>query len=132
MPEPPLPVEVGMAILATMYRTSYCEAFYEEMIAIAGMVNQEKGPASLGDLPLIVLAADDSIKKMPEAMVKAIGQNAFEKLLQVAQEFPQELMGLSTRGKLIVVENSSHYIQWDQPKVVIDAIKEIVEQSRGK
>ncbi|NTU55221.1 MAG: alpha/beta hydrolase [Anaerolineales bacterium] len=132
MPEPPLPVEVGRAILATMYRTSYCEAFYEEMIAIAGMVNQEKGPASLGDLPLIVLAADDSIKKMPEAMVKAIGQNAFEKLLQVAQEFPQELAGLSTRGRLIVVENSSHYIQWDQPKVVIDAIKEIVEQVRDK
>ena len=132
MPEPPLPVEVGRAILATMYRTSYCEAFFEEMIAIAGMVNQEKGPASLGDLPLIVLAADDSIKKMPEAMVKAIGQNAFEKLLQVAQEFPQELAGLSTRGRLIVVENSSHYIQWDQPKVVIDAIKEIVEQVRDK
>lgn len=132
MPEPPLPVEIGMAILATMYRTSYCEATYEEMVAIAGMVSQEKGPASLGDLPLIVLAADDSIKKMPEAMVKAIGQNAFEKLLQLAQEFPQELAGLSTCGKLIVVENSSHYIQWDQPKIVIDAIKEIVEQVRSK
>jgi pimeloyl-ACP methyl ester carboxylesterase len=69
---------------------------------------------------------------MPEAMVKAIGQNAFEKLLQVAQEFPQELAGLSTRSKLIVVENSSHYIQWDQPKFVVDAIKEIVEQVRDK
>jgi len=40
----------------------------------------------------------------------------------------EELAGLSTRGKRIVVRESSHNIQLDAPQVIIDAIREIFEQ----
>jgi hypothetical protein len=39
-----------------------------------------------------------------------------------------ELAGLSSQGKQVIAAESSHYIQWDQPELVIDAIRKIVEQ----
>jgi pimeloyl-ACP methyl ester carboxylesterase len=132
LPDPPLPADVEAAVWATMYRTSYCKAVGEEMTAIAKMLRQEEGPASMGDLPLIVLTANDSVRKLPENVINAIGRDAFDKLVQVSQELQQELASLSTNGKQVIVEDSGHYIQWDQPQFVIDAIREIVEQARGE
>lgn len=132
LPDVPLPVDVGMAIWATMYRTSYCQAINEEMAAIGEMFSQEEGPASLGDLPLIVLTANDSVRKLPENVINAIGRDTFEKLVQVSQELQQELASLSTQGKQVIVMDSGHYIQWDQPGAVIDAIWEVVEQVRSE
>ena len=43
----------------------------------------------------------------------------------------QELVRLSTRGKLVIAGKSGHEIHWYQPELVIDAIKEIVEQVHG-
>jgi hypothetical protein len=43
----------------------------------------------------------------------------------------------STRGRLVIAEESTHTIQLDQPKLVIGAIREVVEawqenpQNRG-
>jgi pimeloyl-ACP methyl ester carboxylesterase len=132
IPEAPLPADVGMAIWATMYRTTYPEAMNNETFAISKMLSQPEGPSRLGSLPLIVLSANDSITKTPESFVKAMGCDTFEKLVQVGQELQQELAGLSTQGKQIIVEDSGHYIQWDQPQVVIDAIHAIMEQVRGE
>jgi pimeloyl-ACP methyl ester carboxylesterase len=128
--EPPFPADVGAAVWATMYRTGYPEATKNEYIAMKEMLSQPNGPASLGDLPLIVLSASDSVSKTPEAVINAMGQEAFTEMVQTAQELQQELAGLSTQGKLIGVKDSGHYIQWDQPGAVIDAIREVVEQIR--
>ena len=130
IPEAPLPADVGAAIWATIYRTTYCEGMNNETIAIAGMLSQPEGPASLGSLPLIVLSANDSLTKTPETVIKAMGRDVFAKLVQVAQELQQELANLSTQGKQVIVEDSGHYIQWDQPGMVIDAIREVVGQVR--
>ncbi len=132
LPEPPLPADVGMAVLATMYRTTYPRAMNDEMAAIAEMVTRPEGPVSLGDMPLIVLSANDSITKTPESAVNAMGRDTFAKLVQVTQELQQELASLSTQGRQIIVKDSGHYIQWDQPKVVVDAIQAIVEQVRDR
>lgn len=43
-----------------------------------------------------------------------------------------ELVSLSTQGVQVIAEGSIHFIQWDQPDLVIDAIREIVEQVRGE
>lgn len=51
---------------------------------------------------------------------------------QVSQELLQELVGLSSQGEQVIAEQSSHYIQWDQPNLVIDAIRTMVEQVRGE
>jgi hypothetical protein len=42
----------------------------------------------------------------------------------------EELVQRSDNGKLMMAENSSHYITFDRPDVVIDAIRQVVEATR--
>jgi len=121
----------GAAVTTTMYRTSYCDSSYDEMVAIAESFSQPEGPASLGDLPLIVLSAGATFRELPEAIVRTIGQDVLDQMEQVSQELQQELAGLSTQGEQVIAEESGHNIQWDQPDLVIDAIRTLVEQGRG-
>jgi len=67
----------------------------------------------LGDFPLMVLAAGQNVEHDP--------------LWLPAQ---QQLAGLSSNARLIVVDGSSHYIHWDQPTLVADAIRQVVEAAR--
>jgi pimeloyl-ACP methyl ester carboxylesterase len=68
----------------------------------------------LGDLPLIVLAAGQNMEQIsswPEAQ--------------------RRMAALSTNGRLIVVEGGGHYIHWEQPALVVDAVQQVVEQARS-
>ena len=53
-------------------------------------------------------------------------------VIQVHDENQQLLVQLSTQGKLVIAEKSGHEIHWYQPELVIDAIREVVMQVRGK
>jgi pimeloyl-ACP methyl ester carboxylesterase len=64
---------------------------------------------SLGDRPLRVLAASDSMEKLanwPEAQ--------------------QAMAALSSKGQLVVVEDSGHSIHWEHPAEVIAAVQTVV------
>ncbi|HEU4907590.1 MAG TPA: alpha/beta hydrolase, partial [Propionibacteriaceae bacterium] len=71
---------------------------------------QLSAAASLGNRPLIVLAAGETVENDP---VWLPGQ--------------QQLARLSSNAKLIVVDGSGHYIHWDRPTLVADAIGQVVE-----
>jgi hypothetical protein len=43
-----------------------------------------------------------------------------------------QIAAMSTRGRRITVENSGHYIQLEQPQVVIDSILEVLRDSRRR
>jgi pimeloyl-ACP methyl ester carboxylesterase len=76
---------------------------------------QLEASPSLGNLPLVVLASEKNMTGLahwPEAQ--------------------QQLAELSTQGQLIVPAGSSHYIHWDHPAVVIDAVTKVVDQVRGE
>jgi pimeloyl-ACP methyl ester carboxylesterase len=74
---------------------------------------QLSAAASLGDRPLIVLAAGETVKNDP-----------------VWLPAQQHLARLSSNAKLIVVDGSDHYIHWDRPTLVIEAITQVVEAAR--
>jgi pimeloyl-ACP methyl ester carboxylesterase len=76
---------------------------------------------SLGDVPLIVLSHG---KTQPMPGLSAEVNREYE---QTWQQLQSELTAQSTQGKHIVAEQSGHYIQFDQPELVIDAIREVVE-----
>jgi pimeloyl-ACP methyl ester carboxylesterase len=65
-------------------------------------------------VPLIVLAAGQSVEHDP--------------LWQEAQE---QLARDSSNAKLIVASGSGHYIHWEQPTLVVDAIRQVVEAARA-
>ena len=46
--------------------------------------------------------------------------------------FPHQVASMSTRGINIIVPNSNHYIQYDHPQVVIDAVDQTVSIARGQ
>ena len=51
---------------------------------------------------------------------------------QTEQQMQVELAAQSSNGKRIVAEKSGHLIQIDQPELVIDAIRQVVEAARRR
>jgi pimeloyl-ACP methyl ester carboxylesterase len=80
---------------------------------------------SLGDLPLVVLSHDPGIP-MPEVPIDLV-----KPMNDAWDQMQNELAHLSSRGTRSVAKNSSHYIQLDRPEVVIEAVRNVVEQARS-
>jgi pimeloyl-ACP methyl ester carboxylesterase len=68
---------------------------------------------ALGDRPLIVLAAGQNMTATP-----------------YWAEAQRRLAALSSNGRLIVAEGSGHAIHWDQPTLVVDAVRQVIEDVR--
>jgi pimeloyl-ACP methyl ester carboxylesterase len=74
---------------------------------------QLNSASSLGNVPLIVLAAGQNVEHDP-----------------VWQEAQEQLGRHSSNSKLIIASGSGHYIHWEQPRLVVDAIRQVVEAAR--
>lgn len=116
-PAPGVTEEDTETYVALAARQSFWETAYSELVSAGHSFDQVRSAGDLGDLPLIVLSATLPFGDTPEEL-EAQG---FWVEAQEAQA------GLSSRGEFIAVENSRHYIYVDQPQVVIDAVREIVE-----
>jgi pimeloyl-ACP methyl ester carboxylesterase len=81
---------------------------------------------SLGDLPLVVLVNGSTAGERGDLPADLIARLDQSKL-----EMQDEYAALSTNGSLVVVEDTTHLIQVDQPQVVIDAILRVLEMARG-
>lgn len=79
---------------------------------------------SLGDLSLVVLTAMNKQR----ADDFPAGLNA--KFNQIWLELQKELAQLSSNSTHIVSQESGHYIQEEQPDLVIDAILQVIEEVR--
>ena len=136
LPKSILSIDMGAGVLSTMYRTTYCEAYADELTSASTMLSQPEGPSSLGDMPLIVISAGVSLEKMlaqtPQYVVRGMGRETFTQIVQTMQDLQKDLVSLSTHGKQIIAEQSTHNVQWDQPDLVIEAIREVVEQVRSE
>jgi pimeloyl-ACP methyl ester carboxylesterase len=81
-------------------------------------VEQARQIKTFPDIPLIVLSAGK-----PEF---DITQEVLEKL----QELHADLANQSPQGVHIVAHESGHAIQLDKPELVIDAIRQVIENVR--
>jgi hypothetical protein len=85
---------------------------------------------NLGDLPLIVLTAGQTLDAAAMASIGFSGELDFEQIQQEWLVLQANLAGLSTKPRHIVLECSSHAIELDRPQAVIQAILEVVEIAR--
>jgi len=69
--------------------------------------------STLGSLPLVVLAAGDNMKNLPNW-----------------PEAQNSLAALSTAGRLVVAEDSGHYIQLEDPDLVLTTVAEMLAEIR--
>jgi len=90
--------------------SKFFEALASEMECLPESAAQVAASGAYGDMPLVVLSAGDA------TIAKTMEQEAVARL--------------SSNGKIIVVPNSGHWIQLDQPQVVIDAIRKVLQSVR--
>lgn len=80
--------------------------------------------SSFGNLPLIVLTAG------PSGSDLNFSEAENQQLGEIRQILQSELLELSSDSKQIIAEHSGHYIQSNQPDLVIKAIREMVDALR--
>lgn len=123
IPNRGLPDEAYKQYQAVLATTSYFDGAIAESTAFYSSTLEI--PESIGSLPLIVLShgLSDGTNGIADAQ-----QSQFE---QEWTRMQKELAGLSSNGKQVVAAESGHYIQLDQPELVIEAILEIARLNVG-
>jgi pimeloyl-ACP methyl ester carboxylesterase len=95
-----------------------------ELRSISESAAQTAATGPFGNLPLAVLSSDPNHPRpdLPEDLVKPTND--------AWQQMQEELSHLSTQGTRVVAKGSGHYIQVDRPELVIEAVRNIVNQAR--
>jgi pimeloyl-ACP methyl ester carboxylesterase len=70
---------------------------------------------SLGNRPLLVLAAGQKVAHDP-----------------IWLEAQRRQAALSTHGRLIIADGSGHAIHWEQPTLVVDAVRQVIADVRSR
>ncbi len=78
---------------------------------------------SLGDRPLRMLVCGHFLKLVPQ-------RDLAHRLHENFMELQQDLARLSTRSKLIVVEDSGHFIHHERPDAVISTVMDVLQLAR--
>jgi pimeloyl-ACP methyl ester carboxylesterase len=97
-----------------------------EPMDMAISVEQVRATGPFGDLPLVVLSRD------PELVEGWLPLEIEQDVNAVWQTLQADLATLSTNSTHTIVEGAGHGIHLDQPRVVIDAIRAMIEQISGE
>ncbi|MCA9906193.1 MAG: alpha/beta hydrolase, partial [Anaerolineae bacterium] len=89
---------------------------------------QARAIDSLGDLPLLVLTAGAYLHDVPPG---AAAQARAAQLQALWQVMHREIAGQSSTARQILVETSGHFVQRDQPEVIVAAIQQMLEIVRA-
>ncbi len=95
-----------------------------ELRAFPESAKETEAIGTLGDIPLAVISHD------PEKPSADLPPDLARPTNDAWEKMEEELAHLSTRGTQVIAKGSAHYIQIDRPQVVIDAVHNIVDQSR--
>jgi pimeloyl-ACP methyl ester carboxylesterase len=121
----------GPAEIRPMLRTVECRLGpWQEHVAEEGSFEESAEEARtagpLGNIPLVVLSHD------PEKLYPAPGRSPrpAKEFNPLWEEFQGELAQLSTNGSRVIATGSDHYIQYDRPDLVIETVRNLVEQAR--
>ncbi|MCE3224110.1 MAG: uncharacterized protein K0S58_2290 [Nitrospira sp.] len=118
---------VRSMLRAGWLRTSYPTTLTDESDALVDPLEQIRRVSSLGDLPLVVLTATGPVW-WPD-MPGAVNPVKFRKMWLDLQ---QDLTKLSSNSRQVFADQSSHFIPFDQPELVITAIRRLVETAHQK
>jgi pimeloyl-ACP methyl ester carboxylesterase len=96
------------------------EGSFQDFLKSTEEVREVRKKDALRNIPIIVLSADKSAIEIQDPIIA---------------EWPKlqdDLATLSDKSKHLTIKNTSHMIQDDNPKAVIDAIKELIETVKKK
>jgi pimeloyl-ACP methyl ester carboxylesterase len=90
-------------------------AWFDESVEAPNTLAQAGQYEHLGDIPLIVLAAARSSQYLQKEWL----------------ELQQELTLLSDNSEIRMLKDAGHYIQFDQPQEVVDAVRDVAQRCEG-
>jgi pimeloyl-ACP methyl ester carboxylesterase len=105
-----LPREVWPMVRAHWSRTKSFAAMAEYLASLPASAAQVSELPPLGDIPLVVLTA------------RSASPEHFQEQRAIAS--------LSRRGTQVVASKSGHWIHLDEPELIVDAVRGIVEKAR--
>lgn len=112
--------------LANHSTPKYMQAAWSEWANVFGVSSDEVRAAkrSYGDMPLTVLSRAPFPRQPRETQAMRDAKN------YLWVELHDDIAALSTRGVNEIVPGAGHYIEFDKPGVVIDAIRHIIDTVR--
>jgi len=97
-----------------------------EHLDLVASAAQAQAAPGFGDRPFVVLVRADSSDAW-----EGLDPDLAARLDAIGDALATKLVSLSTDGTLVKVANTGHEIQVDQPKAVIDAIRDVLARSAG-
>jgi pimeloyl-ACP methyl ester carboxylesterase len=121
MPEATREVYKGVVLSSDSFFAAVAEQYAHADDNLAEI--REMHITTLGDIPLVVLSA--AKMEVPEGY--GLSAEDIAELQAVQSEMHAELAALSPQGEVVVAEESTHYIHFDQPELVIEAINHVLD-----
>jgi len=92
---------------------------------------QVKAAKPLGDLPLVVICQSPN-KPLFAVYIPPLLTGINAKLQQIWQDLQSELAGLSSNSTRVIATQAGHDIPNEEPKLVVDAILKLVNETRSQ
>lgn len=122
------PEQIQQQLLSQLRTTKFMRTVLGEGAQTKISCTQLKAAGkSLGDKPLIVISA----AKLPSAEGSGYSQEQLDAFFIHFKELQKDLATKSTQGKQVIAEESDHMVTLNQPQIIVDSIKEMVESSRN-
>ena len=96
-----------------------------DVVAALEEIGREKWRA---DIPLVVLAHG---RPIAHSFPNVTGEQA-SRIEDLWLELQRDLAGRSSDGRSIIAEKSGHYVHYEEPGLVIQAIRDVVTAARRK
>ena len=119
-----LPPDLQSMYLKVGFHPSFFQSNLDELAAVTISDRQLSAAGYLGDIPLLVIWHG-----IPNMFASMPADQAVQAEM-VWQELQNDLAKQSSNSQLLVAEKSGHGIQNDQPDLVIEAIRQMVESVR--
>jgi pimeloyl-ACP methyl ester carboxylesterase len=119
-----LPPDFNRELQYLQLQPKFIDAAVSETLAFSESANQVRAAGNLGDHPLVVLTAGKNPD--PKVLPKDFPIKDFTDFHEIwVNELQVRESRLSTRGKRIMVPDSTHMIPFERPDTITAAIKEV-------
>jgi pimeloyl-ACP methyl ester carboxylesterase len=129
--DPKLPLDLQEELRYLQLQPKFLDAIMSELGSFEESANEVRAAGTLGDRPLVVLTAGKNPD--PKLLPANIPMKELDDFHEIwVKDLQVREAHLSTRGKQIVVPDSTHMIPFERPDTVINAIREVCDAVKSK
>lgn len=119
------PPDIRPMLRAGWAKTRYFATMADEEASLEATASQVKRAGLLGDLPLIIVTAAGPTW-WPD-MPQDVDLSRFRHMWLNLQA---DLLKLSTNSRQVFADKSTHFVNFDQPEIIVEQVRQLIEFSR--